>query len=555
MLTQLLIKNFAVVKSLDVEFLAGMTAITGETGAGKSISVDALGLCLGDRAEANMVRKGATKAEITSTFDLQNCSAAKHWLSKHEMESDNECMIRRVISAEGRSKAYINGTPVALQQLRDLGQYLVSIHGQHAHHQLLKSEHQLQLLDEFASHGEQLHQTSDTFEQLQQCKKHFQKLLSEQQQRADRRQLLEYQVSELDQFALLEDEFSQLETEHKKLSHSQTLLEQTQLSFHQLYEAEGVNALSTIQHSLERLQELQSHDETLSPITSLLNEAAINIEEAAQELRAYTEQLEIDPLKMQQVEARYSQALEFARKHQVAPEQLNQHHDLLCKELEQLKSDDSAVDMLQGELQQKQQDYIKAAEALSQSRQAAAKKLASKVQCEIRKMNMADALFGIEINFDLSAPAHKSGLDEVCFKVTTNPGQPMDKLDKVVSGGELSRIGLAIQVISSSKQQISTMIFDEVDTGISGATATVVGDLLKTLGENNQVMCVTHLPQVAAKADQQMLVTKFSDKNTTETHMIALSENQRVEALAKLLAGDKLTDTAVANARELLGRH
>lgn len=554
MLVHLSITNFVVVKALEVEFGQGMTAITGETGAGKSISVDALGLCLGDRAEASMVRKGAGKAEITSTFDLQQAREAKQWLQQHQLDSDNECVIRRVISAEGRSKAYINGTPVALQQLRDVGQYLISIHGQHAHHQLLKAENQLALLDTYAEHESLLNDTETTYQRLQSSKKHYQSLLADQQKRADRRQLLEYQVEELDEFALADGEFAELEAEHKKLSHSQTLLEQTQLSFHQLYEADEGNALSIVQHSLERMLELKVHDESLATIANLLNEASINIEEAAQELRSYTEHLEIDPLRMQQVENRYSQALDFARKHQVAPEKLAELHQQLTDELKQLKFDDSALEGMQVELQQAHIEYSETAKKLSLSRANAANKLAEKVQAEIRKMNMAKAIFDIQVSFDTNLSASKLGMDVVCFNVSANPGQPLDRLDKVVSGGELSRIGLAIQVISSSSQQIPTMIFDEVDTGISGPTATVVGDLLRQLGEHNQVMCVTHLPQVAASAHQQMLVTKFSDQDTTETHMLCLSENERVEALARLLAGDKLTDSAIMNAKELLGK-
>ena len=552
MLLHLSIRNFAVVKSLDIDLAQGMTAVTGETGAGKSISVDALGLCLGDRAEAGFVRSGADKAEICASFDVSKLSLAAKWLKEHELDDGDDCLIRRVISSEGRSKAFVNGTPVPLGQLKCLGQYLLSIHGQHAHQQILKADIQRELLDNFAEHPGLLNNVAQHYHSLQQKQKIYRELLAGQQQRADRFQLLSYQVSELDEFAICDGEFSELESEHKRLSNSQALLEQTQLSFYQLYEADDFNALSAVQNSIDRLTELQDHDPTLSPILALLNEASIQIDEAAQELRDYTDQLEIDPMKMQQVEARYSQALDLARKHQVKAEELYAYHQTLTQELSQLSEDDQMLDNMQDEISALEKLYFKSCEQLSLSRTKAASKLAKQVESQIHKMNMGDAIFKIEVEPQVSASHSKHGLDSIQFKVSTNKGQALDKIEKVVSGGELSRIGLAIQVISSHNSQVATMIFDEVDTGISGSTASVVGHLLRKLGETCQVICVTHLPQVAARAHNQMFVTKFSDKKTTETHMISLQENERIEELARLLAGDKLTDSALANAKELL---
>lgn len=552
MLTHLSIKNLAIVKSLDIDFANGLTTITGETGAGKSIAIDALGLCLGDRADANMVRTTATKAEVSASFDISDLRGALSWLAEHDLDDHNECLIRRVISVEGRSKAYINGTPVPLQQLKNLGQFLVSIHGQHAHQRLLKQDVQQQLLDSYAEHSPLTETVSKKYVAVQQAQKKYEELSFSQKQRADRRQLLEYQVRELNEFALGEEEFPKLETEHKKLSHSQTLLEEAQISFHQLYEADDFNALTAVQSSLDRISQLQEHDAALVPIVTLLNEASINIEEAAQELRGYTEQLEIDPLKMQQVEARYSQTLELARKHQVQPELLYIFHQELALEYAGLTQDDDRLISLREEVSTLKTDYLSDATKLSLSRQKAATKFAKEVERQIHNMNMQHAKFCIEIVFDAEGKPAKHGLDHINFKVATNPGQAADRLDNVVSGGELSRIGLALQVISSSNNHIPTMIFDEVDTGISGPTASVVGQLLRKLGQSTQVMCVTHLPQVAACGHNQMFVTKFTDKQTTETHMISLSKSERIEELARLLAGDKLTDSAIANAKELL---
>jgi DNA repair protein RecN (Recombination protein N) len=552
MLTHLSIRNFAVVKTLDVDFSLGMTAITGETGAGKSISVYALGLCLGDRADSGMVRTGADKAEVSAGFNVKQLPGALKWLEEHELLDDDEVLIRRVISSEGRSKAFVNGTPVPLQQLKNLGQFLLSIHGQHAHQQILKSDSQRHLLDQYAEHHTLLTKVADCYQTLRTQQQDYQNLLEGQQQRVDRSQLLSYQIQELDEFALAEGEFIALETEHKKLSHSQTLLEQSQISFHQLYEAEEFNALSAVQSSVDRLTELQEHDPSLAPIVTMLTEASIQIDEAANELRAYTEQLEIDPMRMQNVEARYSQALDLSRKHNVRPEDLYEFHQQLSIEFTELVKDDSLLQELKTQLLELEQQYHQAANKLSLSRQKAAKSFAKQVEQHIHQMNMAGAVFKIVVEHHGQGTPNKLGLDRVQFVVSTNKGQALDNLEKVVSGGELSRIGLAIQVISSSNNDIATMIFDEVDSGISGSTASVVGQLLRKLGESAQVICVTHLPQVAARAHNQMFVTKFSDKKTTETHMICLQESERIEELARLLAGDTLTESAIANARELL---
>jgi DNA repair protein RecN (Recombination protein N) len=557
MLLQLSIRNFAVVKSLDIDLKSGLTAITGETGAGKSIAIDALGLCLGDRAEASMVRAGSNKADVSACFDVTALPKVTQWLVENELmddepESPVELMIRRVISAEGRSKAYLNGVSVSLQQLKSLAGQLVNIHGQHAHQQLLKGEYQRHMLDRFAEHSSLLLQVKQQYQSLNTARQRYEELQLGQQGRADRKQLLEYQVQELDEFALGEEEFLHLEAEQKRLSHSQTLLEQSQKSVYMLYESEEVNALDLVKRSVSVLAELREHDEQIAPMFEILNEAMINIEEAASQLRDYAENLELDPERIQQVEERYSQAMDLARKHQVKPEDLYNHHQELVAELASLNSEDGSLAHLELELERLEQGYLSLAKQLSESRRKAAKTLSKQIETHIHDMNMAQAKMDIRVEFDSSRAPASHGLDKVTFCISTNPGVQADTLDKVVSGGELSRIGLACQVISAKGNQIPTMIFDEVDTGISGSTASVVGKLLRKLGESCQVMCVTHLPQVAARAHQQMFVTKFSDKKTTETHMINLNQNERIEELARLLAGDTLTESAIANAKELL---
>lgn len=554
MLVNLSIKNFAVVKQLSVNLESGMTAITGETGAGKSIAIDALSLCLGERADAGAVRKDAPKAEIVAHFNLKGHKAALAWLDEQELldEDDDSCFVRRVISREGRSKAFINGTPVSLQQLKQFGQYLIAIHGQNTHLQLLKDDYQRKLVDQYAAHPALLSAVSDNYRLWKQKQSELKNLETQAQQRADRQQLLAYQVQELDEFAIEDGEFTELEIEHRRLSNGQTLLEQAQTSFYNLYENDEGNALSIIQNGLDRLSELEEHDSALTPIIALLNDASIQVEEAARELRSYCDDLEIDPLRLQQVESRYSKAMELARKHTVMPEELFGHHQALAAEFAGLEQDENRLEDLQHEVVEAKDAYRQACEALSASRQVASVKLAEAIQGQIRQMNMPHAVIDIAVDYQEDKTPVASGLDDVTFLVSTNPGQPADKLEKVVSGGELSRIGLAIQVLTSDKHATPTMIFDEVDTGISGPTAAIVGGLLRRLGKVSQVMCVTHLPQVAAQAHNQLFVTKFSDGSTTETQMLPLTKQDRIDELARLLAGDKVTESALANARELL---
>lgn len=555
MLLSLSIQNFAIVKSVHVDFRQGLSVVTGETGAGKSIAIDGLSLCLGARADAASVRKGASKAEVNATFHLSKDNQTSAWLQAHELgleEQPDEVHIRRVISSEGRSKAFINGRTVTLAQLKEVAQYLVSIHGQHAHHRLLKEDAQRELLDGYARHKELAQRVADAFRLFQDTNQHLQRLRAAQQQRKDREQLLRYQVQELDDFALAEDEFVELESEQKRLSHSQTLLEQAQVSYYNLYESDEGAALTILQKAQSALEDLVEHDPTLTPIVGYLNEATVNIEEASNELRHYCDGLDIDPLRISQVEARYTQAMELARKHNVLPEHLYTTHQTLAAELASLQGDESSMLELSEQVEALRAQYIAVARELSISRAEAGLEFAAQIQSSITRMNMPHAQLMFNVQFNESAPFSADGLDTVEILITTNPGQPMGALGEIVSGGELSRVGLAIQVITSDINHVPTLIFDEVDTGISGPTASIVGGLLRELGKSAQVLCVTHLPQVAAQGHQQLFVSKLTDGDTTETTMRELCEENRVRELARLLAGDELTDSALANAADLL---
>ncbi|MFM2476341.1 DNA repair protein RecN [Celerinatantimonas sp. MCCC 1A17872] len=551
MLTQLTVQNFAIVRFLELDLSSGMTTITGETGAGKSIAIDALGLCLGERAEAAMVRPGEKRAEVSARFDIHKNLAAQKWLQDNQLDNGGECIVRRVVTHEGRSKAYINATPVPISQLKQLGTKLVAIHGQHAHHELLKPAQQLRIVDSYSRHNNQLEQVAQAFQQWQSLRHEKDRLLTQQAEQQSRQQLLEYQVQELDEFALQPDEYQQLDQQHKRLSNSSELLDGCQQLAMLLSQDDEVNVLSMLSQGSKKLDDLLEYEPKLQSAYDLIQEAIIQVEEAGHQLSQSADQLEVDPEEFAQLEQRLSTSLDLARKHQVPPEQLPQLHLHLAEELAQMASMDDFLKKIDEQIANSWQNYQDAASRLSQSRQRQAKQLSHLLEKSIRELSMPKAKCQLEITADPEHPS-PNGWDKAELLVTTNPGQPLQPLNKVVSGGELSRISLAIQVICAENIQVPTLIFDEVDVGISGPTAAVVGQMLRLLGQTNQVLCVTHLPQVAGNGHQQLRVSKKQQKQSTETTMEVLDGEQRVEELARLLAGNEITEVALANARELL---
>ncbi|WP_432467380.1 DNA repair protein RecN [Agarivorans sp. Z349TD_8] len=552
MLTQLSVQNFAIVRFLELDLSRGMTTITGETGAGKSIAIDALGLCLGNRAEASMVRQGASKAEVSAQFEISQNQAARLWLQQNELRSDDDCILRRVVTKEGRSKAYINGTAVPLAQLKQLGQYLVSIHGQHAHQLLLKPSQQLAIVDQYAAHPQLLSEVKQAYQHWKGLCNEQELAQQQQKELLAQQQLLEYQVKELDEFSLAEGEYQTIEQQHQRLSHS-TELQQSSFQLSQLLALdEQVNVLDMLGQACRTTSQLLALDPKLENINNLLHDAQIQIEEAGQQLGHYSEQLDYDPELFAELELRLSQALELARKHHTNAEQLPALHLNLQQQLEQLSQQSQRFEHLTEDIEQAWQIYLSKANKLSKSRERAASSLSKLITKEIHKLSMAKAQCEFALQSDASQFTNSNGVDRVELRVTTNPGQPMQSIDKVASGGELSRIGLAIQVICSASILTPTLIFDEVDVGISGPTAAVVGGMLRKLGQQCQVLCVTHLPQVAGHGHQQMLVSKQQKKNETITNMLTLNGQQRLEELARLLAGDAITPSALANAQELL---
>ena len=554
MLTQLTINNFAIVRQLEIELAKGMSVITGETGAGKSIAIDALGLCLGQRIETSMVREGQERAEICATFFIEPTNPAYQWLQEQELQDpDNpsDCILRRVINADGRSKAFINSTPVSASQLKEIGQYLIHINGQHASQLLLKNDYQLQLVDSFAHHHDLLAQMREDYrawKNLQTQVKTFQQKVAENEAK---KQLLQYQVEELDEFALRPNEYLELEEDQRRLSNSEQLTQLSQSALQLLSENETVSIDSMLYRATQYIDELSELDPRYASVQTMLNDALIQVQEATSEVQHLASHIEQDPMLLQEIEQRLGQALQLARKHNVKPEELVEWHQKLKAELTALLDFSESEERLLLEEKAAFEKMQHTAKQLHESRCQAAGKLAQQVTHSIKGLAMENAEFFIEVNSDLTKVT-ANGADNIVFTLRSNLGQQAQPLAKVASGGELSRISLAIQVLTSDQSAIPTLIFDEVDVGISGKTASVVGKLLRQLGDKCQVLCVTHLPQVACHGHHQFNVEKFTVDDKTETKMTALSQEERVPALARLLGGSEITDLALANAQEML---
>ena len=556
MLSGLTVSNFAIVSELETQWHAGMTAITGETGAGKSIAIDALSLCLGERADAAAVRPGAKQADISARFDISHLPKAQQFLQEHMLEGDeNECLLRRVVAKNGRSKSYINGSAVTAAQLKELGQFLISIHGQHAHQLLLKTDQQLNLVDDYAGHKALLDNTAAAYSHYQSLLKELKELQTKHAQQQAQKQLLEYQVAELDEFALEEGEFEQIETQHSRLSHAQQLIEGSQKQLYALYEGDDQTINSALQQSAVAISELAAIDPTLEDIASLLNDACVQVEEASRELRSYCADTELDPELLSQLDERLASAISLARKHMVDPKALVEHHQELKEQLQAICLDDERLAVLDTEINDALALYQDHSEQLSQSRKQAAQQLSTLIGASMHELSMENGRFEIELDYDTERTPSRLGQDRIEFLVSTNPGPPMQALSKVASGGELSRISLAIQVIIAQRVTTPTLIFDEVDVGISGPTAAAVGKLLRRLGESTQVICVTHLPQVASSAMNQFFVAKEVANDETYTQMTALNEKGRIDEIARLLGGDNISKTTLANAKELITAH
>ena len=552
MLVHLSVHNYAIVEHLDLELNTGMSVITGETGAGKSIMLDALGLALGDRADSGVVRPGADKADILASFDLSAIPEARQWLSERDLDNDGPCILRRVITAEGRSRSYINGSTCPQGDLKALGELLIDIHNQHEHQSLLKPDTHRRLLDEYAGSQELARQVQLAAQRWRQTRQELERLANASDEQRARHQLLSYQLEELDNLALGENELPQLEQDHKALANAESLLSTCRLVLEQCSEHDGGNVLSTLTTSLQRLSPFNSPPGALSEAVSLLASAQIQVEEAVGELNRFLDHFDADPGRQQQLEERLDSIYTLARKHRIQPSELSTMQQQLFEELESLNADDQAAERLSEELAAFERHYQEKAAELSALRHSAASQLASAVEQEMQTLGMPGGRFTIKLTTNTSSEPQPNGLEQLEFLVSANPGQPLKALAKVASGGELSRISLAIQVITAQTSRVPTLVFDEVDVGIGGPTAEVVGQLLRRLGDRGQVLTVTHLPQVAAQGHQHLFVHKVRGSDATHTAVSKLNKSERVEEVARMLGGIDLTKESLAHAKKMV---
>jgi len=551
LLKHLHIKDFAVIEELDIPFNAGMTVLTGETGAGKSILVGALGLVLGDRSDSGIVRAGCERTEITAIFDIENKNEIQCVLAEQEMDSEDELILRRVINKDGRSRAYVNGSSVPAQLLRSLGECMVDIHGQHTHQSLLKADVQRNLLDEFGNHPQKLNETKDAWKVWHTNELELQTLSGDSRDHDAQIALLQYQIQELQALNPGESKFSEVEEEYGKLANANRLLEVCQQTLLQLSEDER-STQGQISHHLNELQEIQKFDPSLANVIELLNGASIQIGEASDELRHYLDRLELDPERLKMVEDMLAAFHDMARKHKIQPETLSDHLLTLQDELSKLENSEARFKELIALQQTSIENYRKAASKLSQCRQQAARKLSHDISKKLNDLGMPGGQFSIEVNDIEKDMPLQNGMDKIDYLVSLNPGQPLQPLSKVASGGELSRISLAIQVTGSKDKGIPTLIFDEVDSGIGGGVAEIVGKLLHSLSDKRQVFCVTHLAQVASQGDHHLQVAKATHAGTTLTRVGELNDEERIDEIARMLGGVKISEQTLAHAKEML---
>ncbi|MGI1669477.1 MAG: DNA repair protein RecN [Neptuniibacter sp.] len=553
MLNQLTIRDFAIVETLELELNNGMTVVSGETGAGKSIMLDALGLTLGNRAESGAVRHGADKADISASFALETIPEASTWLNENDLENDGECILRRVITKEGRSRCYINGRPTPAAMVKELGQHLIAIHGQHEHQRLLKKDYHRTLLDEFGTQTKLAEQVRQAFNQWQKLDSELKRLSEQSDEQTARVQLLSYQIEELDQLALAEGELKQLEEEQNTHANAENIITTGQqlISITSDSDSEDNNCSQLLNHCLSLLQDMQSESPSVRQANEMLNSALIQVEEAGNEIRHFLDRVEINPERQQEVEERLSSIFDIARKHRVTPDQLPEFHRSLSEELAGLSRSDEVLEQLAIDAETAKNRYTEAAEKLSAKRTNSAAKISKLVDQQLHSLGMPSAELSVALNV-LNKPG-ANGLEDVEFLIITNKGQPAKPLAKIASGGELSRISLAIQVITAQTSTTPTLIFDEVDVGIGGAIAEVVGKLLRQLGESAQILTVTHQPQVASQGHQHLFVSKRSDQTNTHTQITELDRNNRIQEVARMLGGIDITERSMEHAKEMLG--
>ena len=546
------ISNYTLVESLEIEFTQGTTAITGETGAGKSLVLDALGMALGDRADTDTIRHGKERAEVTATFDINTIDAAKAWLDANDFNSDDNCILRRIYTREGRSRGYINGQPSTMSQLQELGDMLTDIHSQHEHQSLLRKETHCRLLDEYAKAEDLASKVASEYSAWHKVHLDLTNLLQRSDELDNRKDLLRFQVNELQQIDLTAKHLEQLELEQKTLANAEQIVQDSHNLLAICEQAEEFNLRDSLNKALSILANIEYKPDALKITEELLQGGLIQIEEAINEISHHIDRFEADPQRLQTVEEQLSAVFQLSRKHRVNPDQLEITLQTLETELKNLIGGSENINAMEEKLADLAKSYEKSAKQLSSKRKSASKTMAKEINRQLQKLSME----GAELLVQLSPISHgeyrSSGLEEVDFLLATNPGQPHKMLAKIASGGELSRVSLAIQVVAANHSKIPTLVFDEVDVGIGGSTADIVGQLIKQLGERGQVISVTHQPQVAAHAHHHYRASKVIEDNSAESLMVPLNQQQRVEELARMLGGAKVTKQTLSHASELL---
>ena len=552
MLMNLQVRDFAIVEKIDIEFEPGMTVLTGETGAGKSILVDALGLVLGERGGTQLVRDGAKRAEFAAEFDVSGLEPVVAWLEEQALDLDGECLLRRVINADGRSRAFINGNAVPLSQLKNIGELLLDIHGQHFHQSLGRRPVQRDLLDHFGGLLEQRSDVATSYSSWIAVAERLKLLLDAESDRASRLDLLTFQLQELDSLGLSEGEPHDLNIERQKLQNSGRLADGVTAALDVLIDSETSNANGLIATAIRSLESLAEFDPSLAPLIELLQSASIQVSEATETLRRYGEDIDMDPRRRDWVEERLDVLQAVARKHRVTADELLSLQNTLCDEHNELTNSAERGRELEAQAAAMRDEFLGKANVLSAARSKAAKLFSAAVTEAMSGLGMPGGTFQADLSRLDEDSARPWGIDAVEFLISANPGQKPQPLAKIASGGELSRMSLSIQVIASDGSAIPTMVFDEVDSGIGGGVAEMVGRRLQEIGDNRQVLCVTHLPQVASLADHHFRISKVSDGKSTRTGLQILGNDERTEELARMLGGVEITSKTLAHAAEML---
>ena len=550
MLRSLQIRNFAIIDEIDITFNDDMTVLTGETGAGKSILIDALSLVLGERGSPNLIRNKEKRAEYTAEFEITNNSHALNWLIEKSLDNENECILRRTISPDGKSRSFINGNTVNLQSLKSLGDLLVDIHGQHFHQSLCKKNVQRDLLDHFGGLSVTKNKIKRIFNEWKELSDQLSKMIEGNTNKEDRIDLLSFQLKELDELALKPGEYDSLNSEFKKISNIEKINKGINSLIDCLQSNEITNVEQMLNDSIKNIDTLATYDNSLEETKNLLSEAEINVSEAIGNLSRYGESIDYDNQKSREIEERINTIISLSRKHRVDPDELIDTKIQIEKELNELNNSQTSIDEAERHLSGLRKKYDDLASELTKERSDSAKKLSGLVVDSMNELGMTGGIFEVEIIPSKNISQH--GNDDITFHISANPGQKPQPLSNIASGGELSRMSLAIQVITSNGTNIPTMIFDEVDSGIGGAIAEVVGNKLKDLGQNKQVLCVTHLAQVASKGSSHIRINKLTDNKKTKIYASKLNSDERIEEIARMIGGIELTEKTREYAKEML---